>query len=68
MAKHKLDVNRPYTPPETPAEYKKRLGREARTVGGVLTLWADKLEIGDDLSVTTVRAGLRLLQESINRL
>lgn len=68
MAKHKLDPNRPYTPPETVAEYKKQLRDQTRNYAWALDRWAGKLELSDDLSVTTVRAALGLLQERINRL
>lgn len=66
--KPRLDPNRPYSPPETHAEYVKRLSLETRNYAWALDLWAAKLGRVDDVRVTTVRAACRNLMEMLEGL
>lgn len=62
------DPDRPYTPPETHAEYVKRLALETRNYAWLLDMWAAKLDMADTQAVVTVRAAIANLQERLERL
>lgn len=68
MARHKLDPNRPYTPPENEAEYKKQLRDATRNYLGLLNRWAGKLGKTEERMIVVARLASENLLKGIDQL